>query len=74
MGFAATALTEAVLEVGENVIVVEEVYYRAIDNVFQKFADYAGQRDGSVVTGAGLIRFLIYRGDVRDFPIGRHGS
>ena len=34
LGFTATALTKTVLEVREDVVVVKEVDYRAIDNVF----------------------------------------
>ena len=34
LGFTATALMKTVLEVGEDVVVVKEVDYRAIDNVF----------------------------------------
>ena len=72
--FTATALAKTVLEVGEDVIVVEEVYNRAIDNVFHQLTDYTGQGDGPIITRAGFIRFLINRGDVCDLPVGRHGS
>ena len=72
--FTATALAKTVLEVGEDVIVVEEVYNRAIDNVFHQLTDYTGQGDGSIITRAGFVRFLINRGDVCDLPVGRHGS
>ena len=53
--FTATALAKTVLEVREYVIVVKEVYNRAIDNVFHQFTDYAGQGDGSIVTGTGFV-------------------
>ena len=43
LGFTATAATEAVLEVREDVIVVEEVDYGAVDNVFQELADDTGE-------------------------------
>ena len=39
MGFADTAATEAVLEVGEDFIVVKKVDYGAIDNVFEELTD-----------------------------------
>ena len=36
MSFTATAATEAVLEVGEDVIVVKKIDYGAIDSVFKE--------------------------------------
>ena len=43
MGFTATAATEAVLEVRKDVVVVKEVDYGAIDNVFQELANDTGE-------------------------------
>ena len=48
--FTATALAKTMLEVGEDVIVVKKVNYRAKDNVFHQFTDYTGQGDEPIIT------------------------
>ena len=72
LSFTATAATEAVLEVREDVVVVKEVDYRAIDNVFQELTNDTSERDRPIISYKGLIRFLKNGGNVRYLPGGRY--
>ena len=72
MSFTATAAMEAVLEVGEDVIVVKKVDYGAIDNVFKEHANDTSERERSIISYKGLIGFLKNGGNVRYLPGGRY--
>ena len=53
MGFAATTLAEAVLDVREDTVSVKDVDYTAIDNVFQKYTNNAKEREWSIIIAGG---------------------
>ena len=69
MRFTAPTLSKAVLEVAENVVTVEVVYDRAVDNMFEELACYAGEGDGPIILNVRFFGFFEKGDDVGNFPV-----
>ena len=49
---------ESILEFDENAVSIKVIHYLAVNNMFNRFTDNAGQCDWSVICRVGLVAFL----------------